>query len=286
VRVGLKKLKLPPETIRHYEGGVERNRLGIGGGYLELIRTQEIVKRFLPKRRLDVVDVGGGPGVYSRWLAELGHNVRLVDPIPYHIKQARAAAQDGSRELFSVESGDARCLNLPDGSVDVVLMMGPLYHLTRRQGRIQSLREARRVLRPKGLLFAAAISRYASLIDGLKYGFVDDPVFQGILERDLREGQHRNPTGAKDYFTTSFFHHPNELAQEIGESGFRLEGIYAVEGPAEILYRNRLSKILRQEEPRRRVLRLIAAVETEPSLLGVSSHMLAVATTSTRRSGK
>jgi len=161
-------------------------------------------------------------------------------------------------------------------------MFGPLYHLTRRQDRIQSLKEARRVLRPRGLLFAAAISRYASLIDGLKYGYVDDPIFQRILERDLQEGQHRNPTGAKEYFTTSFFHHPDELIREVQESGFRPNGIYAVEGPVEILYRDRMERKLRQKEARRRILHLIDAVETEPSLLGVSSHMLAVATSDKR----
>jgi SAM-dependent methyltransferase len=166
---------------------------------------------------------------------------------------------------------------LPGGSFDVVLMFGPLYHLTKRQDRIRSLKEAYRVLRPNGLLFAAAISRYASLIDGLKYGFVDDPVFQRILERDLKEGQHRNPSGAKNYFTTSFFHRPDELKREVEESGFRLDGIYAVEGPAEILFRERIDGMLRKGEARRRLLHLIEAVETEPSLLGVSSHVLAVA---------
>jgi len=44
----------------------------------------------------------------------------------------------------------------------VVLMLGPLYHLTEPADRHQALREAHRVLGPGGLLAAAAISRVAS----------------------------------------------------------------------------------------------------------------------------
>jgi len=273
----MKRFQLPPEIVSHYEAGAERGRLDSSGGYLELIRTQEIVKRFLPKRQADILDVGGGPGVYSKWLAELGHVVHLIDAVPSHVKQARAKARSKSGQLFSAELGDARRLNWPRGSFDVVLMFGPLYHLIRRKDRIQALREARRVLRPRGLLFAASISRYASLIDGLKYRFLDDPTFRKIVIRDLKEGQHRNPSNRKHYFTTAFFHHPGELEQELRESGFKLRGIYAVEGLAGMLTKNELDEWLRDNGTRRRVLRFMVAVETEPSLLGVSSHILAVA---------
>ena len=120
--------------------------------------------------------------------------------------------------------------------------------------------------------------KYASLIDGLKYGFLDDPVFERVVDRDLKEGQHRNPTGGKDYFTTAFFHHPHELAQEVKKSGYSLKGIYAVEGPAEILSGQDLNKRLGDETARRRILRFLETVEQEPSLLGLSSHLLAVGT--------
>jgi SAM-dependent methyltransferase len=273
-----KKLRLPREIVRHYEDGAEKGRLERGGGYLELIRTQQIVKRYLPKFQADILDLGGGLGVYSKWLAELGHRVHLVDAVPSHIEEARIAARVGSKVFFSADVGDARAINWPRQSFDIVLMLGPLYHLTRRSDRIRALKEAGRVLRPKGFLIAAAISRYASLVDGLKYHFLDDPEFQKIVERDLREGQHRNPRNREGYFTTSFFHHPNELAEEIAVSGFKLKGIYAVEGPAEIMKREELDKILQGEESRNRILHLTSMVETEPTLLGISSHLLAVAT--------
>jgi len=77
--------------------------------------------------------------------------------------------------------GDARRLAWDDDSVEAVLLLGPLYHLTSRDDRLQALREAYRIVRPGGVLAAAAISRFASTYDGLLRGFLEDPGFEGIV---------------------------------------------------------------------------------------------------------
>jgi hypothetical protein len=125
------------------------------------------------------------------------------------------------------------------------------------------------VLRPGGVLAAAAISRYASTCDGLLRGYLDEPGFEAIVERVLRDGQHRNPTGRPEWFTTAYFHLPEELAQEVTEAGLRLHALLAVEGPAWMLpdIQRRLADPARRE----RVLAAIRRIETEPSLLGASS---------------
>ena len=69
-----------------------------------------------------------------------------------------------------------------------------------------------------GTLVAAAITRFASLLDGLAQDFIEDPQFLEMLEGDLASGQHRNPTGNPDYFTTAFFHRVEELEDEVGRS--------------------------------------------------------------------
>jgi len=77
------------------------------------------------------------------------------------------------------------------------------------------------VLRPGGLLAAAAISRFASLLDGLYGGYLSDPVFWPVVERDLAEGQHRSPprAGELPIFTTAYFHRPDELQAEVQDAG-------------------------------------------------------------------
>ncbi len=95
-----------------------------------------------------------------------------------------------------------------------------------------------------------------------------------MVERDLRDGQHRNPTGRLDYFTTAFFHHPRELEAEMREAGLAVEAVFGIEGPGWLLP----DVDARWADPARRARLLAAAraVEREPSLLGASAHLLAL----------
>ena len=260
------------EIQRYYDRGEERERLVGGGGTLELVRTRELLGRYLPAAPADVLDVGGGPGVYATWLAGKGYRVHLVDPVALHVAQARDAAGKQPDRPFTAAMGDARRLEEVDASYDAVLMLGPLYHLTERAERVGALTEARRVLRPGGVVLAVAISRFASLLDGLRRAVFDDPEFRQLLERDVREGQHRNPALERlpGWFTTAFFHHPEELADEVEAAGLGLEGVLGIEGPGGF--------VGDWDDAGQRPGMLAAArsVERERTLLGMSAHLLAV----------
>jgi len=271
------RYEIDAEILAHYEEVMEKERLlGGGAGLLEYLRTRELLARHLPPAAATILDVGGGAGAYALPLAKEGYSVYLVDPVPLHVEQATAASvAQLEAPLAGVELGDARSLSQEDESVDAVLLLGPLYHLTLRDDRIQTLREASRVVRPGGVVVAAAISRFASTIDGLLRGFLLDPEFEGIVERDVREGQHRNPTERPEWFTTAYFHLPEELRGEVKEAGFAVEALVGIEGPAWAV--PDLDAWL--EAPRRRVklLAAIGRVEAEPSLIGASAHLLVVA---------
>jgi hypothetical protein len=131
------------------------------------------------------------------------------------------------------------------------------------------------VLKPGGWLFAAAISRWASALDGPARDLLQDPQFARIVQQDLRDGQHRNPTDRLDYFTTAYFHRPEELADEVAAAGLALNGVYGLEGPGWIL----ADVPARMADPDRRaaLLRVARMLETEPAVLGTSAHLLAVA---------
>jgi SAM-dependent methyltransferase len=178
----------------------------------------------LPPPPAVVLDVGGAAGAHAAPLAAQGHEVHLIDPVPLHVEQARAVPG-----LASVTLGDARALRWLDASVDAALLLGPLYHLTDRADRVRALVEGRRVLRPGGVLVAAAISRYASTLDGLFCGYLREPGFEAIVECDLADGQHRNPGDVPGWFTTAFFHLPDELLSEATDAGLHDVGLVAVE---------------------------------------------------------
>jgi ubiquinone/menaquinone biosynthesis C-methylase UbiE len=260
-----------PRIREYYERGDEADRLlgGFPSGPLELVRTKELVGRFLPTGPLDILDVGGGPGVYAEWLCELGHRVHLVDPIELHVEQARFRYPG-----ISATTGDARTLEQPDASVDAVLLLGPLYHLPRREDRLQALQEACRILRPGGRLFAAGIARFAALMDLLvRLDRLHEPDIERRIGEAVRTGTHE--ASEAGLFTTAYFHRPEDLVAEVTEAGFHNPTIFNVEGPGflEADFEDRWA------DPERRQALLVAArlVESEPTVMGAGSHLLVVA---------
>lgn len=266
--------EIDPEIARYYtETWDEDARLRSGLNELELVRTREIVRRHLSERALEVLDVGGGGGVHAEWLLDDGHAVHLIDPMASHVDQAITSL--GEVKGFSAEVADGRSLPVDDASFDVVLLFGPLYHLPDRADRALVWREAKRVVRPGGLVFAAAISRFASLYGGLteREIFVDE--FRAIVQRDLATGHHQNTTRNERYFTAAYFQHPEELEAESAEAGFTVREVLAVEGLAGAL--PQLEQDWGDPERRGIIIESARMVESEPSLLGASPHILLVA---------
>lgn len=267
--------RIPSEISEHYESEiVEADRLTSALGQLEFLRTQEIIRRHLPTGGLELLDVGGGPGVHAGWLASDGHTVRLIDPIPNHVEAARRLGRSDERITASV--GDACHLDVESSSMDAVLLLGPLYHLTDRADRLQALSEARRVVRPGGPVFVAAISRFASLLDGLSRHFLVDPQFRSIVEQDLHDGQHRNPDRTAHWFTTAYFHHPSELPTEATDAGLNCLEVVGVEGIAGG-FGSSLFEQWDDPDYRDAILFAARASQSDPSVIGASPHLLMTA---------
>jgi len=203
-------MSVPAEVIAHYNEGQEHLRLTAGHGRLELWRTQDILLRRLPPPPARVLDVGGGPGVYAEWLAGLGYAVHVVDPVPLHVEQA------ASLPGVTAALGDARALTEDEASYDVVLALGPLYHLIDRVDRVRAWREFGRVVVPGGLVAAAVISRFAGLNDGLRKDLIRDPSFAAVVDADLSEGKHRNDLDVPDRFTTASLPPPRRTRRRSG----------------------------------------------------------------------
>jgi ubiquinone/menaquinone biosynthesis C-methylase UbiE len=266
--------RLPDEIRDHYENLVEEDlRIREGLGRLELVRTREVIRRYLSGGRLRILDVGGATGVHAEWLLAAGHRVHLVDPVPGLVD--KASERLGELPGFSAEVGDARALNADDRSYDAVLLFGPLYHLIEREDRLRAWREAARVVESSGLVFGMGITRFASLFDGLTSGFLFNTSFRRVVDRDLETGQHRNPSRDPAWFTTAYFHHPDELAQEAQEAGLTILETVGIEGLAAWL--PSLAERWNDPDDRETILFSARAVETETSLRGLSPHLVSIA---------
>jgi ubiquinone/menaquinone biosynthesis C-methylase UbiE len=268
-------LRPPEEVLNYYNEIDEGSRLSAPRRALELLRMQEIITRTIPKPPSVILDVGGGTGVYSRWLAAKGYAVHLIDPVSKHINEAKEAEKKSPSPLASAVVGDARRLEFSSGFAEVVLLMGPLYHLTDKKERLLALSEARRVLKPGGVVIVKAISRFSSLLSGLLTGEMDNPYFAQIIERDLKTGQHLNPSGDVEFFTTAYLHKPDELRDEVTKVGFSVQDVLAVQGPGELTHD--LVSRLQDEKRRGQLFVFIRTVEREPSIIGISRHFVVTA---------
>ncbi|MFI5237774.1 MAG: class I SAM-dependent methyltransferase [Ignavibacteriales bacterium] len=260
---------------QYYNAEIEKNRLELDFFMLEGIRTKEIISRYLSKSKMNIIDIGGGAGYYSFWLQEMGHQVSLVDLSPKNIELAKNYSLTTGIQLAHSDIGDATELNFKKEEFDLVLLCGPLYHLIDKEDRLKALSEAKRILKPGGILLTAVISRYASLIDGFKRDLITDDHFEKILIDDLKTGIHLNPTENLEYFTTAYFHTPSEIKSEIIESKLKFDKLIAIESfgwfvnnfkekSGDLNYMNKLQKI-------------INLVETNDDIIAISPHIMAVA---------
>ena len=268
--------QLSEEILSFYRQTQESKRLTKDvRGQIEFARTQEIITRYLPESPAVVFDIGGGSGPYACWLAKTGYEVHLVDPVDLHIEQAQEASdQQPEHPIASISLGDARTLRFASASADVVLLLGPLYHLIDKSERLLALKEAYRVLRNGGVMVAAGISRFASMLHSFLEDRFGNPVHTDIVQNDLETGYHRNPTGDSKYFTDAYLHRPEELGSEVVEAGFQHQATLAVQGPV-WLFRS-VENYWADPDQRAVVLDLIRKVETEPSILGMSAHILTI----------
>ena len=177
--------------------------------------------------------------------------------------------------LKGYETGDVVDTGFSNEQFDIVLLLGPLYHLTDRAERIKALSEARRILKQGGILLSAVISRYASLFDGFKRDLVLDPLFFQLLKDDLHTGIHLNKTENLEYFTTAYFHTAKEIIAEIAESGLAFEKLIAVESFGWFI--NEFSEKLKDAVYMERFLSILRTVESNEDLLAMSPHIIAVA---------
>lgn len=262
-------MDIDERVARRYAVTDEDERLWLPGtGDLVRLRTWDIFDRLLPAG-CAIADIGGGPGTHAAYLAGRGHHVALFDPIARHVEAARSRSAAQPDAAFDACVADARQLPLADDSVDVALLMGPLYHLVEAPHRQLALREAARILRPGGHILAEIITRHAWVIEATVRNMLSEPGIWGDFERNLTTGLSQDPDQTPDGGFFAYFHRPDELETELTAAGFADIALIAVEGFGRIL--GDLTTRMKDPGPLLRSLRLC---ETEPSMLGISAHVI------------
>jgi ubiquinone/menaquinone biosynthesis C-methylase UbiE len=263
------------KIMQFYSLGLEKDRLDSDPFYLEGIRTKEIISRYLPQASMKIIDIGGGTGNYAFWLQALGHHVSLLDLSPENINLANSFSEKSGIKLSACEQGEASALKFKDNQFDLALLLGPLYHLPDKSERLKALSEVKRVLKPGGILLAATISRYASLLDGFKRDLVNDDDFYDLLRDDLKTGIHLNKTENPDYFTTAYFHTAAGIKEEIIASGLEFIQNIAIESFGWFI--DNLKQKTTDNIYKNKLLTLINWVESNEDFVAISPHIMTIA---------
>ena len=153
----------------YYNNKDENARLLTPHGQVEYLTTMRYINRYV-KPGSRILEVGAGTGRYSIALSRAGHRVTAVELIQHNIDVFKSQLRP--EDDIALYRGNALDLSrFPDGSFDAVLLLGPLYHLYNDEDKCQALNEAKRMLRPEGMLFAAYCLNEATMI---QFCFKDD----------------------------------------------------------------------------------------------------------------
>lgn len=254
-----------------YNKASEETRLNKGMGIFEFERIKTLIEKYVPSHPSKIIDVGGGTGKYSEWLAKKGHEVYLIEPVPKHIQIARDRASK-LKNKYTVQLGEARNLDFPDNFADIVILHGPLYHLQKKEDREKAILEARRVVKRGGIILGFSINYTASTLVGLLQGLIHKNSFFNMCKEELTTGIHNPPDDFPWLLAEAYYHKPNELKDEFLKQDLTYINTYAVEGMV-WLDKDYFLNILDMKR-RNPLLELIQLTENDTNLLPFSPHMM------------
>lgn len=193
----------------------------------EFAVTMRAFNEYFPPPPATVLDIGGGPGRYAIALAQKGYSVTLVDISKNSLHFAQEKAKDGNVSLTDYIHASATDLEYPE-QVDIVLLMGPLYHLRTAKERKKAVFNAVNVLKVDGLIFASFVTRYAPLRWSGKY----DPAwvvdYSQECEQIIETGA--AVTGEGSFVDYTWFAHPAEVNSLMEAAGLKSVDLIACEG--------------------------------------------------------
>ena len=254
---------MEPQLNQFYENYDEDSRLLSRAGNVEFSTTMHFIEKYL-RPGVRILEVGAATGRYSHTLARRGYRVDAVEPVRHNIEIFNSLTQPG--EDVTIRQGDARDLSaFEDNTFDLTLVLGPMYHLFEESDRRQALREAVRVTKRGGVIFAAYCMLDASI---LCYGFARNQLNTLIREDRIDLTDFTQIHSRLDYFCLDRKESIDALREGLGVTQLHFA---AAEG-----YAKHMEAALAEmdEDTYRLFLRYHLATCERPDMVGISHHTI------------
>ncbi len=245
----------------YYNKFNEEHRLTTRHGQVEFKTNMKIIHDFIPQgSMLNILDVGAGTGRYSVAFCREGHTVTAVELVKKNLDMLEA-----KHEKVNCWQGNALDLHfLPDSQFDITLLFGPLYHLHTKEEMLKAFKEAQRVTKKGGLIFASYIMNEYSV---LTYCFKQNHIKQVMQENKLTQDWHTIPS-EEELYTYLRLEDINDLKDQAGLERVK---IFASDGASDYM-RRELNAM--DEETFALFMRYHLSICERPELLGASSHVV------------
>ena len=174
------ELKYLTEYYNNYN---EEGRLASKHGQVEFLTTMKYIDMYI-KKGMRVLEVGAGTGRYSLALAEKGFQVDAIELIQHNMDILKSKITENCIiDIRQDNAIDLSCYN--DGTFDITLMLGPLYHLFNDVEKKQAVSEAIRVTKKGGVVFISYCMNEATIIGwGFEKGNILNGIQSGIVDKD------------------------------------------------------------------------------------------------------
>jgi ubiquinone/menaquinone biosynthesis C-methylase UbiE len=258
------------EVVRYYENYKEEDRLTTNNARrIEFLTTIRFLERIM-KGKLTILDCAAGTGVYAFYLADKGHQVTATDITPRHISYIEEKLNDKpySMDTAVLDATDMRCFS--DESFDVVLNMGPFYHLIDEKSRIQCFDESLRVLKKGGFLATAYIPRFYlnQLIAMSDDRYLDKQLLEQIKETGVLH--HNDP---KCFWTDTYYSSFDEMESLYKRYDLEIVEHFAQDGLAPVF----ATKVDKWSAEQFKIwMDYHLSVCSEKSVLGMSNHVVII----------
>ncbi len=172
-------IKTGDPVVDFYNNYDEDSRLAKKSRCPEYLTTMKYIEKYL-KPDSKIIEIGAGTGRYSVTLASKGYEVTAVDLVEHNIDIMKKKVKPHHK--IEIHQGNACDLSfIESNKYDMVLLLGPMYHLFNGEDKHKALSEAIRVAKKGGVIYSAYVNNDTTVYSYFNKREILNWVNQGVL---------------------------------------------------------------------------------------------------------